>query len=107
MIYQDLSLFPNLTVAENIATGRHRRIAGLVNWTAIRETATAAMKRIDASLDLDETVSQLSIANRQLVAICRAIAADARGGAADRLQRVPPELDGLRLHGWRRCCRAA
>jgi len=78
VIYQDLSLFPNLTVAENIAIGQHRRIAGLVNWAAVRETAAAAMRRIDVSLDLDETVSQLSIANRQLVAICRAIAADAK-----------------------------
>ena len=36
------------------------------------------MRRIDVALDLDEKVSHLSIANRQLVAICRAIAADAK-----------------------------
>ena len=78
VIYQDLSLFPNLTVAENIAIARHRKVAGLVNWAAVRETAAAAMARIGVALDLDEKVSQLSIAERQLVAICRAIAADAR-----------------------------
>jgi simple sugar transport system ATP-binding protein len=49
-----------------------------VNWAAVRDTALAAMRRIDVTLDLDEKVSQLSIANRQLVAICRAIAADAK-----------------------------
>ncbi len=78
VIYQDLSLFPNLTVAENIAVGRH--LGGLrpVDWSAIRATATAAMKRIDVALDLDAKVEDLTIANRQLVAICRAMAADAR-----------------------------
>ncbi len=39
VIYQDLSLFPNLTVAENIAVGRHRSVLGLVNWRAMRATA--------------------------------------------------------------------
>ena len=78
VIYQDLSLFPNLTVAENIAIGRHRSVVGLVNWAAVRATALAAMARIGVDLDLDERVSQLSIAERQLVAICRAIAADAK-----------------------------
>lgn len=78
VIYQDLSLFPNLTVAENIAIGRYRGRPRLVNWPAMRATAAAAMQRIAVTLDPDEKVSQLSIANRQLVAICRAIAADAK-----------------------------
>lgn len=78
VIYQDLSLFPNLSVAENIAIGRHRALVGWVDWPAVRATASAAVQRIQVTLDLDETVSHLSIANRQLVAICRAIAADAK-----------------------------
>ena len=78
VIYQDLSLFPNLTVAENIAIARHRDLTGLVKRSALRATAEAAMRRIGVDLDLDERVAHLSIANRQLVAICRAIAADAK-----------------------------
>ena len=78
VIYQDLSLFPNLTVAENIAIGRHLGAPHLVNWRVIRETAALAMARIDVSLDPDAKVEDLSIANRQLVAICRAMAADAK-----------------------------
>jgi simple sugar transport system ATP-binding protein len=78
VIYQDLSLFPNLTVAENIAVGRHLGRLRPVDWSAIRATAEAAMKRIDVALDLDAKVEDLSIANRQLVAICRAMAADAK-----------------------------
>lgn len=78
VIYQDLSLFPNLTVAENIAVGHHLGFVHLVDWKRIRATAAAAMARIGVSLNLDEPVGNLSIANRQIVAICRALAADAR-----------------------------
>ena len=78
VIYQDLSLFPNLTVAENIAVASHLGAARLVNWRTLRMTADAAMARIGASLDPDARVEDLSIANRQLVAICRAMAADAK-----------------------------
>ena len=78
VIYQDLSLFPNLTVAENIAVGQHLGRPRAVNWRAIQETASAAMARIDVSLDPHARVETLSIADRQLVAICRAMAADAR-----------------------------
>ena len=78
VIYQDLSLFPNLTVAENIAVGQHLGGFHGVNWEQIRQVAQKAMERIGVSLDLDAKVADLSIANRQLVAICRAMAADAK-----------------------------
>src|ERR1700721_4115796 len=78
VIYQDLSLFPNLSVAENIAVGRHLGPPQLVNWRAIQTTAEAAIARIGASLDPFALVEDLSIASRQLVAISRAMAAEAR-----------------------------
>jgi simple sugar transport system ATP-binding protein len=78
VIYQDLSLFPNLSVAENIAVAGHLGAPRLVNWRTLRATAKAAMARIGAALDPDARVEDLSIANRQLVAICRAMAADAK-----------------------------
>jgi simple sugar transport system ATP-binding protein len=77
VIYQDLSLFPNLTVAENIAVERHHGL-GLVRWGTIRRAAEEAMARIGVSIDPDAYVADLSIAQRQLVAICRAMANDAR-----------------------------
>lgn len=79
VIYQDLSLFPNLTVAENIALGqfvanRNR----LVNWKELRRIAERAMNRIGVTLPLDSLVSEISIANQQLVAICRAMTWDVK-----------------------------
>lgn len=78
VIYQDLSLFPNLTVMENIAI--HRLLPGgslLVNRRAMRELALETMVRIGVQLDPFRKVETLSIADRQLVAICRALAAKA------------------------------
>lgn len=79
VIYQDLSLFPNLTVAENIAI--HRYLPGGRFWVrkrVMRQTALDAMARVGIRIDPDKKVEKLSIADRQLVAICRAIAAEAR-----------------------------
>ena len=78
VIYQDLSLFPNLGVAENIAIGQHLGRWHTVDRAAMLRTATAAMRSIGVALDPQALVSTLSIAQRQLVAICRAMASDAR-----------------------------
>jgi simple sugar transport system ATP-binding protein len=78
VIYQDLSLFPNLNVAENIAMARHLGGLHRVDWRAMRATAVAAMQKIGVEIDPETKVSDLSIAGRQLVAICRALSADAK-----------------------------
>lgn len=79
VIYQDLSLFPNLTVAENIAVQDHIQwTKGLVKQSRIIDIATKAMAKVGVTLPLDKRVEQLSIAECQLVAICRAMASDAK-----------------------------
>jgi simple sugar transport system ATP-binding protein len=79
IIYQDLSLFPNLTVAENIAFRHHVETPlRLANRQAMRTQARAVMDRLKISLPMDELVGTLPIATRQLIAICRALAAQAR-----------------------------
>jgi simple sugar transport system ATP-binding protein len=77
VIYQDLSLFPNLSVAENIAINLYHRHFW-VNKRRLRELAQRTLDNIGIRLDLDATLENLSIAQRQLVAICRALAQDAR-----------------------------
>ncbi|MBV9997972.1 MAG: sugar ABC transporter ATP-binding protein [Verrucomicrobia bacterium] len=77
IIYQDLSLFPNLSVAENIAFGHHIPTpVRLVDRPAMRRRAQAVMQRLKIALPLDELVGALPIATRQLVAICRALAGE-------------------------------
>ncbi|MGC9421980.1 sugar ABC transporter ATP-binding protein [Vibrio sp.] len=79
VIYQDLSLFPNLTVAENIAIQDHIEWAkGLVQKKRIQDIALKAMEKVGVTLPLQKRVEQLSIAECQLVAICRAMASDAK-----------------------------
>ncbi|MCU5773248.1 sugar ABC transporter ATP-binding protein [Erwiniaceae bacterium BAC15a-03b] len=79
VIYQDLSLFPNLSVAENIAF--EHNLNGLLGWynaKQLRQTARRVIDELQFNLQLDAKVSALSIAQRQQVAICRALVADAQ-----------------------------
>lgn len=79
VIYQDLSLFPNLSVAENIAMDDALQgLSKLVSRPQMIERATAVLKRLGVSLPLEEKVGNLPIASRQLVAICRGLASEAR-----------------------------
>lgn len=79
VIYQDLSLFPNLSVAENISLNQlieeKRR---LINWKDIKDIAEKELSNIKREIDLNERVENLSIANKQLVAICRALIQNAK-----------------------------
>ncbi|SIQ25313.1 monosaccharide ABC transporter ATP-binding protein, CUT2 family [Aeromonas sp. RU39B] len=77
VIYQDLSLFPNLTVWENIVI-HHYHSPGWVHPAALRERARQALASIQVDLPLDTLLGELSVARRQLVAISRALAQDAR-----------------------------
>lgn len=79
VIYQDFSLFPNLSVAENIVLTR--ALAAGQRWIdrrQMREQARAAMARIGVELDLEAPVEELPVAQKQLVAICRALVDNAR-----------------------------
>lgn len=79
VIFQDLSLFPNLSVAENIAVESHLESAlAPVRKRRMREAARAVLDRLDLHLDLGAIVSDLSVAERQIVAIARGLAGKAR-----------------------------
>jgi len=79
VIYQDFSLFPNLTVAENISiTSQVARKTKLYSESNARAAAEKIVAELGLSLNLDELVENLSVADKQLTAICRALVNDAR-----------------------------
>ena len=101
-VYQDLSLVPGLTVAENILLGRwpKRRLLGLsvINRRAIRPIAKAALDQLEVSLDLDEQVSRLSVAQQQIVEIAKAISFDPRVLVLDEPTSALPAHEVDTLH---------
>ena len=79
VIYQDLSIFPNLTVRENLAiTSEITAGRKLVNRKRWDETARAALAKVGCDIDLDAKMGDLNVASKQLVAICRAMLFNAK-----------------------------
>lgn len=79
VIYQDFSLFPNLTVAENIAfTTLVDAGDRFCNRRKIARIAREGLDRIKADIDLRALVEELPVADRQQVAIARALLNNAR-----------------------------
>ncbi|MEV7872349.1 sugar ABC transporter ATP-binding protein [Streptomyces sp. NPDC088124] len=79
VIYQEPTLFPDLSIAENIFMGRQpRRSLGRIDHRAVRETTAALMKRLGVELDPDRPARGLSIADQQIVEIAKALSFDAR-----------------------------
>lgn len=79
VIYQDLSLFQHMTVAENIAISKLKfENTKIINWKTIKAIAKEQLDKIGVTMDLDETVGEISMANKQMVAICRALAQNAK-----------------------------
>ncbi len=79
VIYQDLSLFQHMTVAENIAISKLKSDKNkIVNWKKIKSIAQEQLDKIGVKMNLDETIGETSMANRQLVAICRALSQNAK-----------------------------
>jgi len=81
-VYQEVTLCPNLTVAENIAAGRYPRRSWLkgggIDWQAVNQRARAAMAALDLQIDVTRQLSSFPVAIRQMVAIARATSIDAR-----------------------------
>ena len=78
-IYQELSLFPDLDVAENIFVGR-QPIArgGRIDWRKLYREADKLISSLGVQLDLKKKARNLSIAQQQMVEIARAFSINAR-----------------------------
>lgn len=79
VIYQDFSIFPNLTVMENLAFNQVlAEKKKFVNKKEFRKIAKAALDKINFKVDLDARLETLPVADKQLIAISRALLHNAK-----------------------------
>ncbi|WP_440710656.1 sugar ABC transporter ATP-binding protein [Herbiconiux sp. YIM B11900] len=78
VIYQELDLFPDLTVAQNLFLGHSPSAGGILKRRARRLAAQGFLDRVGATFSPDAVVGHLPIADQQLTAIARALTTDAK-----------------------------
>ncbi|PHR25781.1 MAG: ABC transporter ATP-binding protein [Hoeflea sp.] len=76
-IYQELTLLPNLTIAENLFLGREPVRLGRIDRSGMREQARSMMARLGSGMDIDTYCGNLSVADQHLVEIAKGVSADA------------------------------
>jgi rhamnose transport system ATP-binding protein len=78
VIHQHPTVFPDLSVAENVFVGRQPERAGRIDWAAMRRQARELLARLQLSIDVRLPVKQLGVAERQAIEIVRALSQDVR-----------------------------
>ena len=98
IVFQELMLAPNLTVAENIFLGAEPRMARvLVDRNVLRARAGTALERLGIRLDPDTRLGDLTIAQQQLVEICKALVHEPRLLILDEPTSSLSEADSVTL----------
>jgi ABC-type sugar transport system ATPase subunit len=77
MIHQELAFCPNLTVAENLCLGDFPRRAGWVDRAKLRDQARGMLAEIEADIDVDRPIGELSTGQEQMVQIAAALGVNA------------------------------
>lgn len=75
-VYQEITLCPNLTVAENIYIGREKGV--ITKWKKMKEGATRILENLDIPVKAEAQLGSCSIAVQQMVAIARAVDMDCK-----------------------------
>ena len=78
IIYQELTLVPHLSVAENIFLGKAPRRWGLVDWRRMRAEADSLLRGLGLTIDVRRAAGSLGLAQQQMVELARALADEAR-----------------------------
>jgi rhamnose transport system ATP-binding protein len=78
VVHQECQVFDNLSVAENLFVHAQPMRAGLVDWRGLRARASAVLRDLDADFDPDLPAGRLSIAQKHVVQIARALAHESR-----------------------------
>lgn len=99
VIYQELDLFPDLTVAQNLFLGHSPSVGGLVKRKVRRANACAYLEQVGARFSPDAIVGALPIADQQLTAIARALTVDAKIIVMDEPTATLGEADVEHVYG--------
>ena len=79
IVFQELNLFPNLSIAENLFIGREMLRAGhAIDEVAHRRRSRELLRQLDHDLDPDTLVGELRIGQQQIIEIAKALSQDAR-----------------------------
>ena len=84
-VYQEVSLCPNLSVAENIFIGREPTRLGRIQWKRMRQEAAELVDRLGLDIDVTAPLSAYPLAVRQLVAIVRSVGTGDGEGAGTKV----------------------
>jgi D-xylose transport system ATP-binding protein len=78
VIYQELALVPEMSVAENIFLGQEPRKRGLIDWLSIVERTKTLLRRFKLDIDPEARVGDLGVGQQQLVEIVKALSKKSR-----------------------------
>lgn len=78
IIYQELALFPDLTVYENIFAGNEVKIGGIIDWNRTIVEAKRLLRKVKLNINPDTLVNDLSVGKRQLVEIAKALSKEVK-----------------------------
>jgi ABC-type sugar transport system ATPase subunit len=76
-IYQELNVVDDLTVEQNLSLGKENHRLGIVQKTAGLDRVTSILNELDPRIDLNQKVGTLSVAQKQVIEIAKAISSDA------------------------------
>ena len=77
-IYQHVTAYPHLSVAENIFTGHLKKKYGIVQWKEMYQEADALLAELNADFNAKALMGNLSVAQQQMVEIAKALSLNAR-----------------------------
>jgi D-xylose transport system ATP-binding protein len=97
VIYQELALVDEMTVAENIALGREPRRGLLVDWLSMNRRAIELIERLGVALDPEARLGTLGVGQKQLVEILRALRKDSKILILDEPTAALSESEARRL----------